>query len=206
MTQHIGRAASVSADLPVSARRARGLAVQARERGQGGDAACAKLMRSLVRLAATQIMERFEGVLLDVVAAWLEQHGRRVAISGEHSGETAAVRRAAERWRAKALPDAGEAPPPVNVRWVWGALHAMLSRAHVVEAPANAELALRASAVLVKGRLVAAESGAVVAAPCVLVWPEFTSPGEAKEAAEVKVHAGVAFLPPALMSAPTAVL
>lgn len=146
-------------------------------------------MRALHRLAATQIVERFDGVLVNAVSHWLQQHGRRITVGSAADGEPPAVRRAAARWRAQVSADTvGDGP--INVRWVSAAIHSILPRAVVVEADAGAEVALRASAVLVSGRLEAAGSRAVAAAPCVLVWPEFKSPADGEEAAEVKVNAG----------------
>lgn len=151
-----------------------------------------KLMRSLYRLVAMQIAERFSGVLLDSVAAWLQQSGRRVkgVADAPAAAEGAAVRRAASRWRAKAA--GGDSEPPVNVRAVMAALLGLLPRAQVVELAAGAEIQLHASAVVVSGRVVAVASDIAAAAPCVLVWPEFKPPSADLKVgeAEVKVQAG----------------
>ena len=153
---------------------------------------CAKLMRALYRLAAIQIVERFQGVLLDVVAAWLRKHGRQVAPGG--SDQEAVVRRAAERWKAKARSAPADDSPPVNVQLIWAALRSVMQQAHVVEVEAGAALTLCASAVLVRGQVEAAEGGPAALAPCVLAWPEFKTRGAA-EAAEMKVHAGARVTP-----------
>eukprot|EP00892_Ulva_mutabilis_P007352 jgi/Ulvmu1/498/UM001_0506.1 len=156
-----------------------------RAQGRAGDTACAKLMRALYRLAAIQVVERFQGVLLEVVAAWLRQKGRCVAGDG-----TTAVRRAADRWKAKAQHGEDADQAPVNVQLIWAALRGVLPQAQVVEVEAGGGITLRASAVLVSGSMVTEGAGSTAKGPCVLVWPDFKPADKGTDAAELKVTAG----------------
>jgi hypothetical protein len=182
--------------------------LQAAVRAANGDQGCKILNRSLHRLAAIQILERFQELFLEVVGEGLRAMGC-IAVSGSAQEGTSheqqssrAVAAAADKWRAKAQSNAeGSVVTNVSIQCMWAALRGLVKRSSVLEMAAGEMVHLSASAVLVGGSVVATQNSkaqqkgeggkkAVALSPCVLVWPEHKS-GALEKAPKVPLRAGM---------------
>lgn len=171
----------------------------------GGDEGCKVLSLALHRLAAVQILERFQELFLETAGEGLRAMGYSIA-GGSGRGsvcqEQQAALAAADKWRAKAQSRVEH--EQVDVKCMWAGMRSMLPHSSVVAMAAGEVVRLSSSAVLVRGSVEVSKHGvsskgskgesfvkAVALSPCVLVWPDYEG-GAADRAATVPLYAGAA--------------
>jgi hypothetical protein len=163
--------------------------MQVAVRAAGGDGSCKKLMRSLYRLAAIQILERFQELFVEAVCEGLRSLGVKPLASSASTRELPVARSSsALRHKAPGACAERDMEVQISVRCMWGALRALLHRAVTLSLSPGEPVKLVASAVLVRGSLEVmrreskhhskgdALPKSWALAPCVFVWPEF-APG-----------------------------
>lgn len=174
-------------------------------RATNGDAGCRVLSLSLHRLAAIQILERFQELFIETAGEGLRAMGYRTTVGSAQEGshEHQIGRAAADKWRAKA--QKGVEDSQLDIRCMWAALRGLLQHSSVVAMAAGEVVQLSASAVLVRGAVEVSKPAAgvsskgkkgesfvkaVALSPCVLVWPEYES-GALEKVAKVPLRAGM---------------